>query len=53
MKTKTKIVLLLVLSGIVITGCTFSSNTTGHQPNILLIYTDDHAQWAVGVYGNR
>lgn len=24
-----------------------------HPPNILLIYTDDHAQWAVGAYGNR
>jgi choline-sulfatase len=22
-------------------------------PNILLIYTDDHAQWATGAYGNR
>ena len=22
-------------------------------PNILLIYTDDHAQWAVGAYGNK
>jgi choline-sulfatase len=22
-------------------------------PNILLIYTDDHAQWAVGAYGNQ
>jgi len=24
-----------------------------HQPNVLLIYTDDHAQWAVGAYGNE
>ncbi|MGB0582865.1 MAG: sulfatase family protein, partial [Limisphaerales bacterium] len=23
------------------------------RPNILLIYTDDHAQWAVGAYGNK
>ncbi len=22
-------------------------------PNILLIYTDDHAQWAIGAYGNQ
>ena len=22
-------------------------------PNVLLIYTDDHAQWAVGAYGNE
>jgi choline-sulfatase len=23
------------------------------RPNVLLIYTDDHAQWAVGAYGNE
>ncbi len=23
------------------------------QPNVILIYTDDHAQWAVGAYGNK
>ncbi|HJN12520.1 MAG TPA: sulfatase-like hydrolase/transferase [Pirellulaceae bacterium] len=23
------------------------------SPNVLLIYTDDHAQWAVGGYGNK
>ena len=23
------------------------------RPNVLLIYTDDHAQWAVGAYGNK
>jgi len=23
------------------------------RPNVLLIYTDDHAQWAVGGYGNK
>ena len=25
----------------------------GERPNVLLIYTDDHAQWAVGAYGNK
>ena len=23
------------------------------KPNVILIYTDDHAQWAVGSYGNK
>lgn len=23
------------------------------RPNVILIYTDDHAQWAVGAYGNK
>ncbi len=23
------------------------------RPNVLLIYTDDHGQWAVGAYGNK
>jgi choline-sulfatase len=23
------------------------------KPNVLLIFTDDHAQWAVGAYGNK
>ena len=26
---------------------------TAKRPNVLLIYTDDHAQWAVGAYGNK
>lgn len=26
---------------------------TTELPNVLLIYTDDHAQWAVGAYGNK
>ncbi len=26
---------------------------SGKRPNVLLIYTDDHAQWAVGAYGNK
>jgi len=27
--------------------------TSTRLPNIVLIYTDDHAQWAVGAYGNK
>ncbi|MBG88054.1 MAG: arylsulfatase [Verrucomicrobiales bacterium] len=25
----------------------------GRKPNVLLIYTDDHGQWAAGAYGNK
>ena len=25
----------------------------GRGPNIILINTDDHAQWALGAYGNK
>jgi len=27
--------------------------SSDRPPNVLLVYTDDHAQWAVGAYGNR
>ena len=29
------------------------TGATTKRPNVLLIYTDDHAQWAVGAYGNQ
>ena len=29
-----------------------SDSGSPRRPNLLLIYTDDHAQWAVGAYGN-
>jgi uncharacterized sulfatase len=29
------------------------ADTPAKRPNVLLIYTDDHAQWAVGSYGNK
>ena len=28
-------------------------STVESKPNVLLIFTDDHAQWAVGAYGNK
>ncbi len=43
-------VLLLAFLGI---GSTSLSSAADDRPNVLLIYTDDHAQWAVGAYGNR
>jgi len=33
--------------------CTARDAGTARPPNVLLIYTDDHAQWAVGAYGNE
>jgi len=36
---------------LLLTGSTFSIGT--EKPNVLLIFTDDHAQWAVGAYGNK
>ena len=30
-----------------------SVKSTGKRPNVVLIMTDDHAQWAVGGYGNK
>ena len=32
---------------------TTAGAATNKGPNVLLIYTDDHAQWAVGAYGNK
>ena len=29
------------------------ANAAEKRPNVLLIYTDDHAQWATGAYGNK
>ena len=46
------------------TGCVSLDSLTGNEqeqtqpvhpgrPNIVFLYTDDQAQWAVGAYGNR
>jgi uncharacterized sulfatase len=42
--------LLLVLPGADLAA---GAEKPAGRPNVLLIYTDDHAQWAVGAYGNR
>ena len=36
---------------LLVAGSTFSIGA--QKPNVLLIFTDDHAQWAVGAYGNK
>ncbi len=33
--------------------CPAQDAETLQLPNVILIYTDDHAQWAVGAYGNE
>ena len=33
--------------------CTLVVCAGASRPNVVLIYTDDHAQWAVGGYGNK
>jgi len=38
--------LLVAVSTLVVCG-------GASKPNVILIYTDDHAQWAVGSYGNK
>ena len=42
--------LLAVLLGV---DLTVGADKPAGRPNVLLIYTDDHAQWAVGAYGNK
>jgi len=53
--TSTSVVLLLTLAclGRCHGADARGAPTPGQRPNVLLIYTDDHAQWAVGAYGNR
>jgi arylsulfatase A-like enzyme len=33
--------------------CTSVACAGASRPNVVVIYTDDHAQWAVGSYGNK
>lgn len=42
---------LLVL--FLVTVCASLVCAGASRPNVILIYTDDHAQWAVGGYGNK
>jgi len=47
-------VLLTIVSACLATVCgAEGAAISARQPNVLLIYTDDHAQWAVGAYGNK
>lgn len=41
------------LCGLALLPVGFVSTLFGSPPNVLLIFTDDHAQWAVGAYGNE
>lgn len=34
-------------------ACILVACAGSSRPNVVLIYTDDHVQWAVGAYGNR
>ena len=40
----------VVLSGLDLAA---GADNPAKRPNVLLIYTDDHAQWAIGAYGNK
>ena len=53
LKRNIGILFLLLLTSISNIKCTFSTDKSLSKPNVLLIYTDDHAQWAVGAYGNE
>ena len=46
------IILFIPVILVMIAGCKQDMEIQGDQPNVVLIYTDDHAQWAVGAYGN-
>lgn len=52
---KTNFGVLFLLSPICIlnSGCKVSNVKPEKQPNVLIIYTDDQAQWTVGAYGNK
>ena len=39
--------------GLLVAALSVALAASARQPNVLLIFTDDHAQWAVGAYGNR
>ena len=34
-------------------NCIAQDAKTAQRPNVIHIYTDDHARWAVGAYGNK
>ena len=43
--------ILVVLFFLCFQGCTSNTRTEGQRPNIIFIFTDDHASHAVGAYG--
>ena len=47
---------LIVAHGLALTNGradSFTNADAGPRPNIVFLYTDDQAQWAMGAYGNR
>jgi arylsulfatase A-like enzyme len=44
---------LTVLATFLGASCALGAQEPAKRPSVLLIYTDDHAQWAVGAYGNE
>jgi Sulfatase len=47
---------LIVAHGLALTNGWADGSTkadTGSRPNIMFLYTDDQAQWAMGAYGNQ
>ncbi len=52
-KTSIGIILSLFLIYFTNAGCKKSPNNQDQKPNVLIIFTDDQAQWTVGAYGNK
>lgn len=53
LKTTIGILFLFFLISFTNQGCKMSSGKQNQKPNVLIIYTDDQAQWTVGAYGNK
>ena len=44
---------LSILCAVILSGMTGAQVSSAAPPNIIIMNTDDHGQWAVGAYGNR